>query len=147
MNEREIYLIERSLEGEMTNDEKSEFDSSIHGDETFKVEYEEQKRVKEVLSKMKLKNPSVEIWDSYWLGIYNRVERGIAWIAISIGALILIAYGSYEAVKHFLNDTDTPFIIKFGTAALVFGGLVLLFSVLREKLIIKKSDKYREIQR
>ncbi len=74
----------------------------------LKNEFEEQKRIKEVLRKMKLKNPSREVWDSYWMGIYNRIERGIAWVVISIGALIFFGYASYEVVNAFINDTQTP---------------------------------------
>ncbi len=146
MNERFIYLIEKYFDGELTSDEKNEFDSLLL-DENLKNEFEEQKRVKEVLNKMKLKNPSAEVWDKYWLGVYNKVERGIAWIAISIGVLILIVYGSIEAVENFLADTQTPGIVKFGISALVIGGLILLFSLIREKLFTGTRDKYKEVQR
>jgi len=146
MNERFIYLIEKYFDGELTSEEKSEFDSLLL-DENLKNEFEEQKRVKEVLNKMKLKNPSAEIWDRYWLGVYNKVERGLAWIAISIGVLILIVYGSIGAVESFLADTQTPGIVKLGISALVIGGLILLFSVIREKLFIGTRDKYKEVQR
>jgi hypothetical protein len=146
MNERFIYLIEKYFDGELTSEEKSEFDSLLL-DKNLKNEFEEQKRVKEVLNKMKLKNPSAEIWDRYWLSVYNKVERGLAWIAISIGVLILIVYGSIGAVESFLADTQTPGIVKLGISALVIGGLILLFSVIREKLFIGARDKYKEVQR
>lgn len=146
MNDRFMYLVERYFDGELTSDEKNEFDSLLL-DENLRNEFEEQKRVKEVLNKMKLKNPSAEVWDKYWLGIYNKVERGIAWIAVSVGVLILIIYGSIEAVENFLADTQTPGIVKFGISALVIGGLILLFSLIREKLFTGTRDKYKEVQR
>ncbi|VAX19461.1 hypothetical protein MNBD_IGNAVI01-1542 [hydrothermal vent metagenome] len=146
MNERFIYLIERYFSDELTSDEKNEFDSLLLN-KNLRDEFEEQKGVKEVLDKMKLKNPSVEVWDKYWLGIYNKVERGLAWIAVSVGVLILIIYGSIEAVENFLADTQTPGIVKFGISALVIGGIILLFSVIREKLFTGTRDKYKEVQR
>lgn len=146
MNDRFMYLVERYFDGELTSDEKNEFDSLLL-DENLRNEFEEQKRVKEVLNKMKLKNPSAEVWDKYWLGVYNKVERGIAWIAVSVGVLILIIYGSIEAVENFLADTQTPGIVKFGISALVIGGLILLFSLIREKLFTGTRDKYKEVQR
>ena len=96
---------------------------------------------------MKLKNPSVEVWDKYWVGVYNKLERGIAWLAVSVGFLILIIYGSIEVVEKFLAHTQTPGIIKFGISVLVIGGLILLFSVLREKFFTHTRDKYKEVQR
>jgi len=99
------------------------------------------------LKKMTLKNPSKEKWDGYWLGIYNRIERGIAWIAISIGAIIFFGYASIESVNAFINDTQTPPIIKVGISILFFGVLILIFSLLREKFFTSKHDKYKEVQR
>ena len=146
MNERFIYLIEKCFDNELNVDEKTEFDSLLQNKD-LKNEFEEQKRVKEVLGKMKLKNPTVEVWDKYWLGVYNKLERGIAWIAVSVGFLILIIYGSIEAVEKFLVDTQTPEIVKFGISILVIGGLILLFSVIREMFFTHTRDKYKEVQR
>ena len=146
MNERFIYLIEKYFDNELSIDENTELNSLIQN-EDLKNEFEEQKRVKEVLSKMKLKNPSVEVWDKYWVGVYNKLERGIAWLAVSVGFLILIIYGSIEVVEKFLAHTQTPGILKFGISALVIGGLILLFSVLREKFFTHTRDKYKEVQR
>ena len=147
MNERFIILLEKHFENEMTDSESQEFEALINSNAELKQEFEEQNRIKEVLRKMKLKNPSREVWDGYWLGIYNRVERGIAWIAISIGAIIFFGYASIEAVNSFINDTHTPPIVKVGISILVFGALVLIFSLLREKFFTSKHDKYKEVQR
>ena len=68
-------------------------------------------------------------------------------IAILIGALILIGYGSIEAVNQFFKDSQTPVLIKIGTVAFVFGIFVLLFSVIREKFFTSKHDKYKEVHR
>ena len=96
---------------------------------------------------MKLKNPSSEIWDGYWEKTYNKVERGIGWLAVFIGVLILLGFASIELIDQFFNDNSTPLIVKVGSTFLIFGALVLLFSVVREKLFTFKTDKYKEIQR
>jgi hypothetical protein len=147
MKERFIYLNEKYLDGDITTEEQTELDSILKADSGLKKEFEEQVRIKGVLRKMKLKNPSVEVWDSYWLGVYNRLERGLAWILVSIGAVILIGYGAYEAVGKMLQDTSTPGFVKIGISALVTGGVILLLSIIREKLFTRKHDKYKEIQR
>jgi uncharacterized integral membrane protein len=147
MEERFFELTEKYLENELSTEEKKELNAFIEKDPKLKNELEEQAKVKEVLKKMSLKNPSKEIWDGYWLGIYNKIERGFAWIAVSVGVLILIIYGTIEAVNAFAKDSQMPGIIKFGMAAVVIGILVLLFSVLREKFYTHKKDKYKEVQR
>lgn len=146
MKERFILLTEKYFDDELSSEEKYEFDSLLLNNE-YKTEFDEQKRVKEVLNKMKLKNPSAEVWDKYWLGIYNKVERSLGWLAVIVGSTILIIYGSIEAVGQFFADNQTPGIVKFAISVLVIGGLVLLFSVFREKFFTHSRDKYKEVQR
>ena len=147
MDERKIILMEKYFDASLSSEEEREFENIILHDEKFKVEFEEQKRIKEVLNKMNLKNPTNEFWDAYWLGLYNKFERSIAWLFISIGAIIVFAYSAFIAVEKFLADTTTPGIVKWGSAFLVFGFLFLLYSIIREKLTVSKKDKYKEIQR
>ena len=147
MNERFIILQEKYFDDMLTTEEKIEFDNLLKTNAELKTEFEEQKRIKEVLSKMRMKNPSKEVWDSYWLGIYNQIERGIAWVVISIGALIFFGYASYEAVNAFINDTQAPPLAKLGITLLIFGALILIFSLIREKIFTSKKDKYKEVQR
>lgn len=147
MNEKFIYLMENFFDNSLSGEEKKEFFDMLEKQPKLKEEFEEQKKIKEVLLKMKMKNPSVEVWDGYWAGIYNRLERGLAWIAISIGALIFFSFVSYHTVQSLINDTHTPALVKIGLAAMMFGLLVLAFSVVREKYFTYKNDKYKEIQR
>lgn len=147
MNERFIYLIEKYFDNAISGDEEQELNNFLLSDPIIKQEFEEQKIIKVVLNKMKMKNPSSGVWDSYWLGIYRKIERGFAWIAISIGAIVLFAYGIYHTVENFLRDTTTPVTIKWGITLLFVGVVILLISLIREKIFTSKRDKYKEIQR
>jgi hypothetical protein len=148
MNERFIYLTEMYLEEQLNEIEKNELFELLEKDTLLKEEFNEQIRIKEVLNKMRMKNPSNEVWDNYWLSIYNRTERKIAWIFFLAGALILVAFGAYNFVEEFLiKDDTTPLLIKWGVALLIVGLLILFVSIIREKLFTYKNDKYREVQR
>ena len=147
MNERFIILVEKYFDDDLSVKERSEFELLLSNDEQLNIEFEEQKKIKKVLKKMSLKNPSRDVWDGYWLSIYNKIERGLAWIAIFIGALIFFGYVSFEAVNAFINSTHTPPLVKTGIGILFFGVLVLIFSLIREKIFASKHDKYKDIQR
>ena len=96
---------------------------------------------------MRLKAPPAEVWDRYWLQVYNRIERGLAWILTSLGAIILLSYAVYQAALKIWADTHLPGVVKFGILTLVIGAVMLMISILREKLFVRKQDKYREVQR
>lgn len=147
MNEREIYLMELALEDKLRGEERGEFSDILNNNSQFKKEFAEQQKIKEALMKMSLKNPGDEFWDSYWVNIYNKLERGFAWVLILISGMILVGYGVYEAVSQLLVETELPSIIKLSIFALLIGVGILIYSLLREKIATGKRDKYKEIQR
>lgn len=147
MNERFIYLCEKFFESSATVDEKKELNRLIEENPVLKQEFEEQKSIKEELGKMKLKERPAEFWDGYSQNIYNRLERGAAWLLILIGAVILGGCALYQVFNELVADTNIPVFLKFGIFILFTGVIILIFSVLREKLSTFKNDKYKEIKR
>lgn len=139
--------MELALEGELSAEEKKEFDDLLRNNPKLEAEFSEQKKIKEVLMNMSIKNPGKEFWDGYWVSIYNRIERGIAWVLISISAIVIAGYGIYEAITNLLAETNIPVFMKFAIIVLAIGITILVFSLLREKITVSKKDKYKEIQR
>ena len=146
-NERFYQLLMGAVDQELTSSQLKEFNHLVETDAGFRKEWEQYKKLKEVTQAMKLKSPPKEVWDNYWMNTYNKIERGIAWIVFSIGAIILITYGLFKAVEAIIADPQLEGIIKIGIIAVLLGLVILLVSVAREKLFIRKSDPYKEIQR
>lgn len=71
-----------------------------------------------------------------------QTTRGIGWILFITGLLIIAGIG----LVQFLFSDEIPFGIKFLLIA-IYGGLgLLLFSVLRQRLIERKTDKYKDVE-
>jgi uncharacterized integral membrane protein len=148
MTNRFIELQEKYFENMLTPDEEAEFAELLSLNKNLKEEFEEQKKIKEALNKMRFKNPDNEIWDGYWQNIYNRLERKFAWAVLAAGLFLLLIFAAYNFIDEFLfKDFSTPLIVKIGIALSIAGGLVLIISVIREKIFTFKNDKYKEIQR
>lgn len=96
---------------------------------------------------LKIKSPAPEVWDDYWSGVYNRMERGVAWLLVSIGAVLLLAWGAVEAASAVWADSELPWFIKLAIATLSGGLLLLLYSVIRERWFMAKTDKYKGVIR
>ena len=104
-------------------------------------------QLKKGTNEMAIKKLPEMYWDDYWNHVYNRIERGFSWILISIGAMLILAFGSYEIMRDFYLNPSKPLILKIGSGVLIAGVIVLFVSVLREKLMIRKVDKYRSVER
>ena len=79
--------------------------------------------------------------------VYRRIERGVGWILVSIGALVLTSWGLWEAISSLLAEADMPSFVKLAIFALGAGTLVLVFSVFREKLFTYRHDPFKEVDR
>jgi anti-sigma factor RsiW len=147
MTEREQSLIARSLDGSLSTDEQREFDRVMKAHPDVRREMESLRSMKEVTMELQFKKPPEEQWARYWAGVYARLERGVAWVLISIGGALVLAVAAYRMVEVLVQDTAMPLLMKLGIVALVLGGAILLVSVVREKWFLRKSDRYREVER
>lgn len=96
---------------------------------------------------MKFTSPEDKVWEDYWSGIYNRIERGLGWILLSVFGIILLFYGGLKAVEEFIADPTVGFIMKIVVLGFIAGLAVLFVSVLRERLFFWKTDRYKDIRR
>lgn len=140
-------LLNKALDNLLTDEERIEFNNLLASSNEYQEEWNSIKQIKEITKTMKLKNPPEEVWDKYWLGIYSRLERGIAWILISIGAIVVLIYGGFKAVESVIQDPTLAWFLKAAILMLIAGGVFLFVSVVRERIFLRKTDKYKEIIR
>jgi len=97
---------------------------------------------------MKHKESPDEAGEKYWSRVYNRLERGLGWILISIGAMILLFYGGFKAVESLVKDPTVAILLKVAILVLLAGLIILFVSVIRERIFTYKKDKYaKEVKR
>jgi ferric-dicitrate binding protein FerR (iron transport regulator) len=145
--ERVNRLMMAALDGETTSDEWRELQGVLARDPEIREEWERMTRVKEVTGTMAYRDPPKEVWGRYWTSVYNRLERGAAWILVSIGAMVLLAYGAWEGLQAMWADATIHLFVKIAVMAVVVGLIVLLVSTIREKLFTRRHDPYKEIER
>jgi predicted anti-sigma-YlaC factor YlaD len=135
------------LDGEIEQREKSEVEKHLVECESCRREYESFARLKEVTNTMRFADLSDQLWAGYWKGVYQRVERGAGWILLSIGAIILLAFGAYQFFRELLTDPAVSLVVKVGVSTCAFGAIVLLVSIIRERLFLFKTERYKEVER
>lgn len=145
--ERARHLMMAALDGELAQADRAELDRLLAADDGLREEWDKLQKVKEVTDTMGYSKPPEEIWDRYWGSVYNRAERSLGWILVSLGSLVLVTWGVWHWIQALVADTNTPVAIRLALVVLIVGGLVLLVSVIREKLHTHKSQRYKEVQR
>jgi len=140
-------LINKYIDKKLSEQEKEELYELIKKDKKLEGELKELYKMEEVMSMLKSTDPDKE-WDEYWSHLYNRLERGVGWIIISIGTILLLTFAGFQFVKELIKDPQLALYAKIGIMALIIGFVILFVSVVRERIFMGKSDKYsKEVKR
>ena len=141
-------MITGYLDDELSPDQLKSLQEHLATCQDCAGELDNLRDLKENLAMIKFREPSDAELDRYWKSIYNRLERGLGWILFSAGAIIVLCYGGFRMIEQVIEDPSIDLLLKIGLVALVFGVVVLFVSLLRERLTIRKVDKYsKEIER
>jgi ferric-dicitrate binding protein FerR (iron transport regulator) len=145
--DRTRELLMRALDDELSPEERRELEALLDRDPTLRAERERLGRLKEVTAEMKLRNPPEQLWDEYWNSGYRRLERGIGWILVSFGVIVVGGWATWQFVTELIADTEMPPLIKAGILGASLGLVILTVSVFRDRLFVRKTDPYKDIQR
>jgi predicted anti-sigma-YlaC factor YlaD len=142
-----FILISGKLDGELTPDQEQELNEHLQTCPVCRKEYDELLKLKEVTSDMRFTDLPDRYWAGYWNDVYNKLERGVGWIFLSVGAMIVLGFAAWEFLDNFLLNTTVPLLLRFGVGVGIIGLIILLVSVLRERLFAKKHERYEEVER
>jgi len=136
------------VDEELDANEREQLESHLSTCESCRRELEELVQFKESLTMIQFKEPLDAELDRYWSGVYNRLERGVGWISFSLGAILLLCWGAFEMIEEVIQDPTVSTVVKVGMVALIVGAVILFVSLVRERLMIQRKDKYsREVER
>jgi predicted anti-sigma-YlaC factor YlaD len=136
-------LMMASLDGEIGAEDRAELESHLAECADCRREFDELSTLSELVGEIELPKPSQEDMMKYWPSVYAKIERGAGWGLVVIGALIWVAYG----VFLFITDPTIGSMTKFLIALPVVGVLMLLISVVRERVNVSKTERYKGVER
>lgn len=146
MDERTDQLM-RALDGELDAAERAAFEARLADDPELREEWRRLSRAREATMGMKLRHPPEAVWDAYWTSVYSRAERGLGWILVSLGVIVVGGWAAWTWVGGLLADTTLPLIVQLGMIAMFTGVVILGISVVRHRINVLRTDPYKDIQR
>jgi anti-sigma factor RsiW len=135
-------LLSGYLDGELTQEDRQRVELHIESCSRCRHAYEKMSELRDGIGKLSFDEMSTEEWDRMMNDVGVRASRGFGWLFYIAGLIVLMGYAAFE----FMRDDTVDAIVKTSVAAIVLGLLLLLMSVLRQRLIAAKSDKYRDVQ-
>jgi len=131
------------MDNELTPEESQEVNSHLIRCAHCREEYHRLQHASDKLKGISFTEPQDRELEKLWKSPYSRFARNFSLIIILAGWLILLAFGIFEA----LRAPGEPLLPKMAIAAMILGFVVLLVSVIRERIKTYKTDPYKEVEK
>ncbi len=135
------------LDEELSAEQIRRFEEHLRTCKQCSSQLQEFRQLNAITEQMTLIEPEDRLWQQYWDGIYNRVERGIGWIIFSVAAILLTIYGGFKAIEDLITDPTVGLLLKIAMLVLLVGLAILFVSVLRERIFFWSKDRYKDVRR
>ena len=131
------------IDGELTQQDTQRVRLHCESCDECRRSLDELRSMRERIGQSNLSNVSQDVWRETMDDTAVKATRGIGWLLFIAGMLIAAGVGVYEIVT---DDHDWTLLEKLIVGG-VYGGLLLLFiSVLRQRLVERKTDKYKDVE-
>ena len=135
-------LVSGYIDGELTQQQRQRVELHCESCETCRQELEQLKRLRDDVGKSRLSEYGEDKWRESMDDPGSKIFRGIGWLLLIGG---LLAIGGI-VLLGFITDPTLELHMKVIIGA-IYGGLAVLFiSVLRQRLIERKTDKYKDVE-
>jgi predicted anti-sigma-YlaC factor YlaD len=135
------------LDNELNEEQRQAFEHHLTECSECKREIAEFEKLKKITDSVTLTEPEDRMWEQYWGGVYNRIERGIGWVLFSVAGILLVIYGGFTAIEKVIEDPSVSMLLKVGLLALLAGLAILFVSVVRERAYFWSKDRYKDVRR
>ena len=109
------------LDNELNDEQLRAFEAHLASCPKCTQELEEFKKLKHITDGVELVEPEDRLWQQYWGGVYNRIERGIGWVVFSVAGILLLIYGGFTAIENVITDPGVSALLKVGLLVLLAG--------------------------
>ena len=140
-------LMMAKIDGEISAEDDARLSAHMAGCEACAKAYRQYAGIAEATNRVRLKNVAPEQWDRYWDSVSNRMERSVAWAVVAAGVLGLVTYGVFALLVRLVMSESVGWCVKAGVIVLAAGLAILFASVVREKMALRKTDRYKGVRR
>jgi len=142
LDDPRFELISGFLDGELTQQEAQKISLLIETDVEYRRLYQELSQMRVEVQSLSLQEQELEHLDRLFKEPVAKTTRIFGFALVAIGAVVVVGLILFRIFIH----PELGLLEKILVGALGGGTLLLLFSVLRQRLINAKKDKYKRVK-
>lgn len=135
-------LLSGYLDGELTQQQSQRVDVHVSSCAECRDRLSDLAELRQRVSGARLSPVQEDAWRENMNDMVVKVSRGLGWLLFLGGLLLVAGLGIYQ----FVIDTAAGWGVKLVISAVYLGLGALLVSVLRQRLVERKTDKYKDVE-
>ncbi len=135
-------LLSGYLDGQLTQGDRQRVELHLEDCAKCRRTYQQMADLRQATAELTFGEVTHEEWSKIMNDVTVRTSRSAGWLLFVVGTLLVCGYGAYQ----FAVDNTVPALVKTGVAGLVVGTILLFLSVLRQRVIARKTDKYKDVR-
>ena len=135
-------LLSGYVDGELTQQERQRVEIHCNSCKECESSLKELRELRERVGESKLSEFGQDVWREKMNDTAVNATRGIGWLLIIGIALVVAGIG----IVAFVLDSSMSLTEKVLTGGFYLGLALLFISVLRQRLIERKTDKYKDVE-
>ncbi len=144
---KDAHLLSGYVDGELDADEQARVTAHLQTNEAARQEVARLQQLKQLTGALRLKEPPAEEWEVFWSSVYNRTERSVGWLLVTVGVMVLGAWGAWRLLEVLLGTDSLPLALRVGVLTAAAGVLFLVVSVVRERIYKRGRTRYKDVIR
>ena len=137
------HLMMGLMDNELTPEETAFVNRHLIGCETCRKEFDDMSRSLKKLGAVSFYGTADDELDRIWKTPFSRFTRNAGIVIVIAGWIILILYSLFET----LRSGAEPALPKIAFLGIIIGLIILLYTVITDRLRVLKTDPYKEIKR
>ncbi len=135
-------MISGYLDGELTQADRQCVEIHIEDCSKCRATLDQMQELQQAVGQLSFGEMTSEQWSKIMNDVTTRASRGAGWVLYVAGLVVILAYGAYQ----FAVDDEVPALVKTSVAAILVGLALLFISVARQRWIVRKTDKYKDVE-
>lgn len=135
-------LVSGYLDHELTQQEQQQVDVHLHDCADCRHVMQEMRELKKQMGTLSWPKSDLQVLSELEHDAFARTSAGIGWFIYIVGALVIAGM----AITEFITSDEATLGEKLVTGLVILGPVLLLASVIRQRVMTYKNDKYNKVK-
>ena len=135
-------LLTGYLDDELTQQDRQRVEQRMINEPTYRAQFDDLTSLQTDIAGLDFQPNKTTQWNELAPDVTSRTTRSLGWLTYIISTLFLVGYGLYEFI---IAETENAFV-KTAVLGIFLGLVLLLISVIKQRLVESKTDRYKDVE-